>query len=124
MKLAAQVTIDRYRLDRLNDDETEKYVTALLSDIITKEVLKNMAIASHTHAYGDSTTYTGTITATNPNTYSTIAPSSYNSTPSYSQIAMRVVEYTKNGKVTRVELQRYDDHDNQWCKIPRIQIEE
>lgn len=124
MKLAAQVTIDRYRLDGLNDDETEKYVTTLLSDIIAKEVLKNMAIASHTHAYDDSTTYTGTITATNPNTYSTISPSSYNSTPSYSQIAMRVVEYTKNGKVTRVELQRYDDHDNQWCKIPRIQIEE
>jgi hypothetical protein len=36
---------------------------------------------------------------------------------------LRVVEYMKNGKVTRVELQRKDSHSG-WKKIPRIQIEE
>jgi hypothetical protein len=35
-----------------------------------------------------------------------------------------VVEYTKNGKVTRVELQKYDEEGDEWFKIPRIQIEE
>lgn len=35
---------------------------------------------------------------------------------------LRVCEYTKNGKVTKVELQRYENHV--WIKIPRVQIEE
>ena len=124
MKWATQLRIDSCRLYSLSPDETKKYVTALLSDQLAREILKSMTITSDKNAYDDSVTYTGTITAANPSMYSTITPSSYNSTSSYSQINMRVVEYTKNSKVTRVELQRYDDHNNQWYKIPRIQIEE
>jgi hypothetical protein len=37
---------------------------------------------------------------------------------------LRVVEYTKNGKITRVELQRLDRKNDTWVKIPRIKIEE
>lgn len=46
------------------------------------------------------------------------------STKAYAQEyqKFRVCEYTKNSKVTRVELQRYED--GMWIKIPRIQIEE
>lgn len=37
---------------------------------------------------------------------------------------LRVVEYTKNGKITRVELQRLDRKNDTWVKIPRIKLEE
>jgi len=37
---------------------------------------------------------------------------------------LRVVEYTKNGKITRVELQRLDNENDTWIKIPRIKLEE
>ena len=37
---------------------------------------------------------------------------------------LRVVEYTKNGKITRVELQRLNRDCDTWVKIPRIKIEE
>ena len=126
MKLCAQVTIDRYRLQ--HEDYVEDYVRAKLSDMITQEVMKNMTIASIANMHEDSVTYTGTLTAStvtapygisNSNTISAATMSS-----GYSQINMRVVEYTKGGKVTRVELQKYDDIDDTWHKIPRIQIEE
>lgn len=34
----------------------------------------------------------------------------------------RVAEICKNGKIVRVELQRYDGH--RWCQVPRVKIEE
>ena len=126
MKLCAQVTIDRYRLQ--HEDYVKDYVLAKLSSIITQEVIKNMTITSIANMHEDSVTYTGTLTAStvtapygisNSNTISAATMSS-----GYSQINMRVVEYTKGGKVTRVELQKYDDIDDTWHKIPRIQIEE
>jgi len=125
MKLCAQVTIDGYRIHGLSDSELKNYVTAQLTNIVTQEVAKYMTISSTKNVYNDSVTYTGTITNSNLNsTISTISNTGSYSTPSYSQINMRVVEYTKNGKVTRVELQKYDESDNDWVKIPRIQIEE
>ena len=72
-------------------------------------------------------TYTGSV-HTSSNTIS-VSPT-YNATVSngttspYVQINLRVVEYTKNGKVTRVELQKYDESNDDWLKIPRLQIEE
>lgn len=56
----------------------------------------------------------------------TIANSGQISTSSTSHVKeydkMRVCEYIKDGKITRVELQRYED--GFWTKIPRVQIEE
>jgi hypothetical protein len=125
MKLCAQVTIDGYRIHGLSDSELKNYVTAQLTNIVTQEIIKYMTISSTKNAYDDSVTYTGTITNSNLiSNVSTISNTGSYSTPSYSQINMRVVEYTKNGKVTRVELQKYDENDNDWVKIPRIQIEE
>jgi len=37
---------------------------------------------------------------------------------------LRVVEYIKQGKIIRVELQRYDPNIDDWATIPRIKIEE
>ena len=65
-------------------------------------------------------TYIGAI-GSNANTI-TVSPgqlvgNSYtvsDSSNTYSQIILRVVEYTKDGKVTRVELQQYDDSKDDW----------
>jgi len=125
MKLCAQVTIDSYRIHGLSDSELKNYVFTRLTNTITQEIAKYMTISSSKNVYDDSITYTGTITNSNLiSNVSTISSTGSYSTPSYSQINMRVVEYTKNGKVTRVELQKYDESDNDWVKIPRIQIEE
>ena len=73
----------------------------------------------------------GTLTTTKDAVY-TVTPSNISSssiTITSSSVIdvlqdLRVVEYTKNGKITRVELQRLNrDHDT-WVKIPRIKIEE
>lgn len=37
---------------------------------------------------------------------------------------LRVVEYIKQGKIIRVELQRYNANIDDWETIPRIKIEE
>jgi len=133
MNLTAQVTIDRYQVFNLDPRYLKNYITTQLADILTNEFIKNMTITSHTNFNDNSTTYVGSIStspyihnigANGPIGTSTIAASSLNSNSSYSQINMRVVEYTKNGKVTRVELQKYDESDNNWVKIPRIKIEE
>jgi hypothetical protein len=135
MKLVAQVSIDKYRLHGLDPNDTKEYVTSKLADLIKQEILKHMTISSTVDPINDVTNYTGTMTissngslALGTTTISTNAISGANYTANrsnaYSQINMRVVEYTKNGKVTRVELQKYDENDNDWVKIPRIQIEE
>jgi len=133
MNLTAQVTIDRYQVFNLDPRDLKNYITTQLADILINELIKNMTITSHTNFNDNSTTYVGSIStspyihnigANGPIGTSTIAASSLNSNSSYSQINMRVVEYTKNGKVTRVELQKYDESDNNWVKIPRIKIEE
>jgi hypothetical protein len=135
MKLVAQVSIDRYRLHGLDPNDTKEYVTSKLADLIKQEILKHLTISSTVDPINDVTNYTGTMTiSSNGNlglgttTIGTNAISGANYTANrsnvYSQINMRVVEYTKNGKVTRVELQKYDENDNDWVKIPRIQIEE
>lgn len=135
MKLLAHVKIDGYSLHGLSSKDIEAYVTAQLTSIISKEVTKNMTISSIKDVYDDSITYIGTITGSS-NTYTSGTSGVYTSTNSinsiassssnrnYSQINMRVVEYTKNGKVTRVELQKHDEDIDDWVKIPRIQIEE
>ena len=40
------------------------------------------------------------------------------------QETLRVVEYIKQGKIIRVELQRYNANIDDWETIPRIKIEE
>jgi hypothetical protein len=141
MNLVAQVTIDRYRVLGLDPHDLKKHVTAELANILTNEIIKNMTITSTKNIYDDSTTYIGTLAtgavgsnitgAVGSNITGAIIGNNYNTYKSgtsapiqYSQIDLRVVEYTKNKKVTRVELQKYDESTETWNKIPRIQIEE
>ena len=56
-------------------------------------------------------------------TTSTISISS-NSSNVGVQENLRVVEYIKQGKIIRVELQRYNANIDDWETIPRIKIEE
>lgn len=123
--IKAAITIASHTSMFMDKDELESYVLSLLADQLSKEVAKKMKIDKTLDVMTDSVTYTGTLTIPN-NTISNITVSGFNGTsaPSYSQINLRVVEYTKNGKVTRVELQKYDVENDEWYKIPRVQIEE
>ena len=123
--IKAAITIASHTSMFMDKDELESYVLSLLADQLSKEVAKKMTIDKTFDAITDSVTYTGTLTFPN-NSASSVTVSGFNGTlaQSYSQINLRVVEYTKNGKVTRVELQKYDHEGDEWHKIPRVQIEE
>lgn len=103
-----------------NEDELEGYVKRLLSERISGEIIKHMTINSTKMPNNGVTHYTGSINVIDTNSTTTSTNAYY---PDL-QINLRVVEYTKNGKITRVELQRYDDTYSDWIKIPRINIEE
>jgi hypothetical protein len=131
MKLFSAVTIDNYSVVHMDKDQIKDYVLHSLTREISNEVTKYMQIEETKDHVSDTTRYTGTLTITPGTSIGTVGISStYNgviggsSYTNYSQINLRVVEYTKNGKVTRVELQKYDEEGDEWFKIPRIQIEE
>jgi hypothetical protein len=137
MKLVAAVTIGNHKMVQMKEDEIKDFVMNSLAHEISTEVAKHLEIEETKDVYNDTTRYSGTITSTPLPGHLTIRPSSIvngsiyttngngsSSYKDYSQINLRVVEYTKNGKVTRVELQKYDEHGDEWFKIPRIQIEE
>ena len=123
--IKAAITIASHTSMFMDKDELERYVLSLLADQLSKEVAKKMTIDKTINPIQDSITYTGTLTASNT-AINSVTVSGFNGTSAsgYSQINLRVVEYTKNGKVTRVELQRYDPEGDEWYKIPRVQIEE
>lgn len=124
--IKASVTVSSHLMMDMEQDELKSYVLSQLSAEISKEVSKKMTITTSKNILNDTVTYTGTLpmTSTNTVTVGVGTVQGYNGTSNaYSQINLRVVEYTKNGKVTRVELQRYNE-DGDWLKIPRIQIEE
>jgi hypothetical protein len=132
MKLVAAVTINNYSAAHMDEDQIKDYVLHSLTREISNEVTKYMQIEETKDHVSDTTRYSGTLTITPTGTSigSVGISSTYNgvisgsSYTNYSQINLRVVEYTKNGKVTRVELQKYDEEGDEWFKIPRIQIEE
>lgn len=133
MKLAATIAISNLMSLSMDEDELKSFVLNSLSNEISKEVIKHMDLTEQKDIVTDTTRYTGTLTvtptavavtgmSTTANGY--VINTSPNTYSSYSHINLRVVEYTKNGKVTRVELQKYDEDNDDWYKIPRIQIEE
>lgn len=129
-KLAATITVDNYMLVHMDDDEVEDYVHTKLRNLISNEVMKHVDIATTKNL--DSNTFTATLPIGNAATSGVIVGSSvgYNGTFTNNHVSgiitkrpeLRVMEYTKNGKVTRVELQYYDGDD--WIKVPRHQLEE
>ena len=125
--IKAAITLTHEASLHMDQDELQDYVLSSLANSISKEVTKVMTIDKTQDVLTGTITYTGSV-HTSSNTIS-VSPT-YNATVSngttspYVQINLRVVEYTKNGKVTRVELQKYDESNDDWLKIPRLQIEE
>lgn len=120
--IRAQIEIAASTHMYMGQDEIKDHVLSLLSREIANEVAKQMTITSTPNHLTMSTTYTGTLS----NNTVGVTTSGFNgvSSTGYSKIILRVVEYTKNGSVTKVELQQYDEQDDSWLRIPRIQIEE
>ena len=86
---------------------------------MTSGIIDEMTITKTGNPHIGTNTYTGSLTVS-PNTISGFNGTSANVIERAEEL--RVVEFTKNGKVARVELQRKTQ--NGWKKIPRIQIEE
>ena len=137
--IKAAITISASMQHTMTQDMLKDYVLSSLEKYITQQISKQMTITKQYDSMTDTTTYTGTYTVpvtqtqTNSNnlTVSTSTVSGFNGTSTIVgtsrvgvQEILRVVEYTKNGKVTRVELQKYDEENDSWNKIPRIQLEE
>ena len=98
----------------------DKLVHGVLREI-KKDVMSNMEIEKQQNPNCGTITYTGTYNVSNSSvtpSVGIIAPIAPNS------LTLRVVEYTKNSKISRVELQLYDFNLDDWIKIPRVQIEE
>lgn len=99
---------------------------------MSNEIMKHVDITTHSCPNTSSVTYTASlpITHTTANSLTVGTSVGYNGTFTNNHVSgiitkqpeLRVMEYTKNGKVTRVELQYYDG-DN-WIKVPRHTFEE
>lgn len=121
--LRSQLTIDDHQAMVMDKQYLKDYVTDRLLHEMRPALLNEMLIKNIGNPNTGTNTYTGTLTVG----ASTISGYNYNSaiTNSSSTIPeseLRVVEFTKNGKVTKVELQRYTEDG--WRRIPRIQIED
>jgi hypothetical protein len=119
--IKTHIEIHDYRAITMHLDQLQDYVERALERKISEEVRKHMTIAKTRSTYDDTTIYTGTYNVTS----STLPAGIVHSSSLMSvQKNLRVIEYTKNDKVTRVELQAFDAVEGKWCKIPRIKIEE
>lgn len=118
-------------------DYVERGIKAKLTEEIMENIVKpNMVITELLDPTTYDKTYTGTISTqglTNTITGITginttnILPRGLVGTVVDSnsvQEMLRVVEYTKDGKTTRVELQVYDSINDDWVKVPRLKLEE
>jgi hypothetical protein len=132
--IKAAVTINSHMLHTSEPEDIEDYVHRELRTQIANEIMKTVDIDITTtkNALDDTITYSASLPITHSTASSVIVGSSvgYNGTFTNNHVSgiitkqpeLRVMEYTKNGKVTRVELQYYDGDD--WIKVPRHQLEE
>ena len=127
MPLVAAVTVSNYDTVHMHPDELKQYVMSSLTRSISDEIYKYMTIEEINDVISDTTRYTGTLTIGQQNltnaSFGTITTSSIGTNTSV-QENLRVVEYIKQGKIIRVELQRYNANIDDWETIPRIKIGE
>ena len=110
--------------DFLKEMIEDKLVQGVLKEI-KKDVMSNMEIEKQQNINCGTITYTGTYDMSNPGVITSVSTANTKYTPiTPNSLTLRVVEYTKNNKVSRVELQLYDFNRDDWIKIPRVQIEE
>ena len=129
--IKAAITISASTEHTMTQDMLKDYVLSSLEKHLAQEVAKQMIVDKQHDPMTDDITYTATVNVPSP--VNTITVSGFNGTAAITgstiransvQEILRVVEYTKNGKITRVELQKYDEENDSWNKIPRVQIEE
>jgi len=127
MPLVAAVTVANCDIVRLHPDELKQYVMSSLTRSISDEIYKYMTIEEMTDVISGTTRYTGTLTIGQQNltnaSFGAITTSTIGKNISV-QENLRVVEYIKQGRIIRVELQRYNANIDDWETIPRIKIEE
>lgn len=100
--LKAHITIDEFQTSVMDKHQLEDYVQRNLFAQMTTSVIDEITIEKDPNPNIDGTTYTGTLhigasTVSGYNGAFTIVE----------ETELRVLEFTKNGKVTRVELQQY-----------------
>jgi len=115
-------------------DYVERGIKAKLTEEIMENIVKpNMVITELLDPTTYDKIYTGTISTQGlTNTITGINTTNISSRGSVGIIVdsnsvqemLRVVEYTKDGKTTRVELQVYDSINDDWVKVPRLKLEE
>jgi len=133
--IAASVTVDDHMLATCTKEHIEDYVYGNLERILSREVMKHVTIKEHHSMSSNQKTYTATVNVGSTSAVGAshiTTTSGYNGTGTFTnnpisgritkESEFRVLEFTKNGKPTRVELQYYDGED--WQKVPRIKIEE
>lgn len=115
--LKARVTVDEFQTSIMNKNELEDHVRRNLFAAMTSNIMDEMTIEKDANPNIGITTYTGTlhVGASTVTGYNGVSKSP-------EETELRVVEFTKNGKITKVELQQYTQYG--WFRVPRIQIEE
>jgi hypothetical protein len=117
--LKTQLTVDDFQTSIMDSHQLKEFVERNLFAHMTDSIMKEMTIENVGNPNTGVTTYTGTLNVG----ASTINGSSYSTTVrDQPRLNLRVVEFTKNGKVTKVELQHHIE--GAWLRVPRIQIEE
>lgn len=133
----AKIEISDLMYSDMDSNSIKDYVERVLADRITEQILNQyvkpyMIIEKETDPYTQNKIFKATYdpigaTVRNGNTINTNPISAGSVTFGGHDdvlLMLRVVEYTKKDKLTRVELQSYDKQSDTWIKVPRVQIEE
>jgi hypothetical protein len=133
--LYAKIIISDRMYSDMDPSSLKDYVERVLADRITEQILNQyvkpyMIIETETDpvmhtktfraAYNPIGAITGNTINTNPISAGSVTFGGHDDV----LLMLRVVEYTKKDKLTRVELQSYDKMSDTWIKVPRVQIEE
>lgn len=133
--LKAKIEISDSMYNDMDSNSLKDYVERVLADRITEQILNQyvrpyMIIEKETDpfthnkifkaTYDPIGTAVGNTINTNPISAGSVTFGGHDDV----LLMLRVVEYTKKDKLTRVELQSYDKQTDNWIKVPRVQIEE
>lgn len=133
--IKAKIEISDRMYSDMDSNSLKDYVERVLADRITEQILNQyvkpyMTIETETDPYTCRKIFKGTY-----DPIGTVVGNTINTNPISAGsvtfgghddvlLMLRVVEYTKKDKLTRVELQSYDKQSDTWIKVPRVQIEE
>lgn len=128
--IRAAVTLSADMLMHMGEKEAESFVMSKLSDQISSQLVSTLPITKTEDHYNQTITYTAqtsspsSLYTSGSLTVSPVTSSSYNTINNNESVLenLRVVEYYKGEKVTRVELQFFDGED--WKKVPRLRKED